>query len=107
MSASAEGLPGAGVDHSKEEEGPVFAPVRRVERAARIHPIKITEIAKGVRLRWPPDSEEVDVLKYRVVSRDDLPPFSPDSSTLIDVTTELTTVDDRAAVGAVRHFAVF
>jgi hypothetical protein len=61
----------------------------------------------GLRYRWPVDPEPAGATLYRVVSRDDYPPTSPDREGLRAVVTEPEWVDQQPFSTPVRHVQVW
>ncbi|MEO3939261.1 hypothetical protein V3N99_21310 [Dermatophilaceae bacterium Soc4.6] len=60
-----------------------------------------------VRSSWSPLSPASGVVIYRVVCRDDYPPFTPENARLVDVTTDPTAVDVEPQESILRHLQVW
>jgi hypothetical protein len=107
----APGAPGAAAEEARRqalaEQVARFVPTRSITPAPTPGTLRLVELADGLRLRWSADPAAAGVTRYRVLSTEDTPPYSPDKGHLVDLTGELTTVDRRPPTSARRFYRVY
>jgi hypothetical protein len=84
-----------------------FAPLDFSEEIGDPAPLRVAVQTDTVKLAWDPPAEQPDGTFYRVVSKDDEPPYDPSYAELLDITSELTSTDDREFASGIRYFQVW
>lgn len=84
-----------------------FTPFDFSQPAAEPGTLRATIAPTGTSLTWTAFETHQPIVIYRVVSRDDGPPWSPDEADVALVTEQTSGLDPRPPGSAVRHFQVW
>jgi hypothetical protein len=90
-----------------QQRAEAFATLDFSEELGDPGPLRVAVGSGQVSLAWDPSPERPSGTFYRVVAKDDEPPYDPSYARLIDITSELTATDAHAFESGVRYYQVW